>query len=174
MSLSMHFVSTPPIELATPRLVLRRLRADDVDDALAFLADADVAPYLPQVPQPVTRAAAAAFVARTMADPWDRLPTFAVERDRRMIGTVTLAIDPTVPRAMLGYALARTHRGQGLATEAAAAVVAWAFATLPLTDVWATARPDNLRSRRVLAKLGMTEVARTAYEVRYRLRAPAR
>ena len=98
---------------------------------------------------------------------------FAVVLADHVVGTVNLEIDPVHGVAMLGYGLARAHWGRGLATEAAAAVVAWTFATHELIAIWASTHADNLRSQRVLAKLGMTPDPATGTERRYWLRRPA-
>ena len=54
------------------------------------------------------------------------------------------------------YALQPAHWGRGLATEAAAATLDWAFEHLDLEEVIGLARPDNAASRRVLEKLGLS------------------
>jgi RimJ/RimL family protein N-acetyltransferase len=56
----------------------------------------------------------------------------------------------------LDYRYARTSWGQGIATEAGRAVLRHGFATLGLDPIVAVAHPDNLASRRVLAKLGFS------------------
>lgn len=152
--------------IETPRLRLRRFRATDVDDALAYRNDVEFARYLPHVPQPFTREHAEAFVAQNMTEPWETLPTFAIELDGRLIGTVNFDIDRPGRSAMVGYALARAHWGRGFATEATRAGIAWLLATHELERLWASADRDNLRSRRVLEKLGMTLVL-DGPEVRY-------
>ena len=68
------------------------------------------------------------------------------------------------PEVELGYTLARGWWGHGLATEAAEAVVAAAFAQLRLRELLAVVDAGNPPSARVLAKLGMARVGpRTAY-----------
>jgi RimJ/RimL family protein N-acetyltransferase len=54
----------------------------------------------------------------------------------------------------IGYLIRASHRGQGYATEAAAAVVQECLLA-GLTRVWATIRPANTGSRRVAEGLGM-------------------
>lgn len=54
------------------------------------------------------------------------------------------------------YALLPAHWGQGLATEAARAVLDHAFTTLPLTRILAGADPPNAASFAVMERLGMT------------------
>ena len=56
----------------------------------------------------------------------------------------------------LGYDLRRDMWGRGLATEAAGAVVRYAFAELRLPRVISMVRPHNVRSARVAEKVGMT------------------
>lgn len=159
--------------LRTTHLLLRRFQASDVDDARAYRDDLEFARFLPHIPQPFTRQDAEELVARNMTEPWDTLPTFAVVVDDHVIGTVNLEIDPTNRTAMLGYAIARAHWGRGLATEAATAVIRWAFAVHDLVAIWASTDAANTRSRRVLEKLGMTLVQGDTAEVRYELRRDA-
>jgi RimJ/RimL family protein N-acetyltransferase len=54
----------------------------------------------------------------------------------------------------LGYHFLPRYWGKGLATEAARAVVAYAFGTLGLTSIFAGHHPNNIISRRILEKLG--------------------
>jgi RimJ/RimL family protein N-acetyltransferase len=56
----------------------------------------------------------------------------------------------------IGWRLAAEHWGQGLATEGADAVIGYAFKSLGLNEIVATTVPANIRSRRVMEKLGMT------------------
>lgn len=53
------------------------------------------------------------------------------------------------------FVVAREHWGTGLATEAAAALLGYAFGTLGLTRVVAVADPGNAASLAVIRKLGM-------------------
>ena len=63
------------------------------------------------------------------------------------------------PDIEVGYTLARSAWGRGYGTEAARALVEHAFAALDAPRVVAQVEPDNLASRHVLEKLGMTERA---------------
>jgi RimJ/RimL family protein N-acetyltransferase len=60
----------------------------------------------------------------------------------------------------LGYSLARSHWGQGYASEIALALSGWLFATRPDPHFVAFAHVDNTASRRVLEKIGMTPTHR--------------
>jgi ribosomal-protein-alanine N-acetyltransferase len=60
------------------------------------------------------------------------------------------------PCVEVGWRLAREHWGHGYATEAARAVVACAFDQLELDEIVALTTSANVRSRRVMERLGMT------------------
>ncbi len=56
----------------------------------------------------------------------------------------------------IGYALGKAYWGGGYATEAGRVVLRWGFETLALEQIIAVAYPENLASRRVMERLGMT------------------
>jgi len=79
------------------------------------------------------------------------------------IGYVGLAVPnftaPFTPCVEIGWRLAASHWGRGLATEGARAVLAYAFEELRLAEIVSFTVPANLRSRRVMEKIGMTRDA---------------
>lgn len=147
----------PKIE--TERLLLRAFQASDVADALAYRDDQEFARFLLHIPQPFTRQDAEAFVALNMSEPWERAPTFAVVWQATVIGTVNLEVDTGARTAKLGYAIGRAWWGQGIATEATRAVVAWGTDAFDLVRICASTDTRNVRSQRVLEKLGMEREA---------------
>ncbi|MDQ4027753.1 MAG: GNAT family N-acetyltransferase [Actinomycetota bacterium] len=81
--------------------------------------------------------------------------TFTILLDGEVIGAVGVnRFDPMVSTANLGYWLRTDVAGRGLMTEAAAAVVEFAFGELALHRLELTAAPDNAASVRVAEKLG--------------------
>jgi RimJ/RimL family protein N-acetyltransferase len=64
--------------------------------------------------------------------------------------------NPTYRSASLGYCLDEAAWGRGIATEAAGALLDWAFEALDLLRVQAEADTRNAASVRVLEKLGFT------------------
>ena len=87
---------------------------------------------------------------------------YAVELrdDRTFIGYVGLAVPSFeasfTPCVEIGWRLAAAHWGRGLATEGARAVVKHAFGELGLDELVSFTVPENVRSRRVMEKIGMT------------------
>ena len=77
-----------------------------------------------------------------------------VEGDR-VVGTCTLfRIDARHRRAEVGFALARATWGRGLASEALATALRFAFETLDLHRIEADADPRNERSLGLLERHG--------------------
>jgi RimJ/RimL family protein N-acetyltransferase len=87
---------------------------------------------------------------------------YAVElRDSgQFIGFVGLSVPGFqahfTPCVEIGWRLAAEQWNRGLATEAARVVLAYAFETLGLTEVVAFTSEQNIPSRRVMEKIGMT------------------
>ena len=139
------------------RICLRQPCADDVDAVFALFADPAVMRYWSRPPM-TTRAEAEglvaeideAFAARTMLN-W----VVARRSDDVAIGTCTLfRFEPRHRRAEIGYSLRSDHWGRGLAAEAVALSLDWAFRTLGLHRVEADIDPRNAGSRRLLERLG--------------------
>lgn len=61
-----------------------------------------------------------------------------------------------MPCVELGYRLAFEHWHQGYATEGSRATLTHGFTTLGLDEIVAITTSTNTRSRRVMARLGMT------------------
>ena len=144
-----------PIELQTDRLLLRQFRSSDVEDVLVYRDDAEFSHYLPHIPQPFTRRDAEEFVARNMAERWNEFPTFAVILQGTVIGTVNLDVNQADCIAMLGFAIGRAHWGKGIGSEAVRAAVAWSFDAFGLAKISATTDARNVRSQRLMERLGM-------------------
>ncbi len=129
----------------------------------AINRDPDVIRYLNR---PVDEQAVRAFFG-LLLDHWDRhgFGFYAVESRAgdtagQFIGFVGVAYPMFLPglaeRPELGWRLARTAWGQGLATEAATAARDDAFDRLGLEELISSIHPENARSRRLAAKLGMS------------------
>ena len=142
-------------ELATPRLVLRPFGPGDVGDLFEYAKDPEWAEYLlDSVPQPYTRRNAEEFIADRMLAPETQI-SWAIVLDGAGIGGIILSVDSQHETGEIDYALAKSHWGQGLMTEAAGAVVDWGFGQRGLHRISSQADIRNRRSCRVLEKLGM-------------------
>lgn len=147
----------PTPTLTTDRLVLRPFTDADGDDLFALQSDARVLRYW-DAPPWTDRSRSAGFLdrCRRMADEGSGARVvLARRRDAAFLGWCTVSSwNPDFRSASLGYCLAESAWGQGYATEAARALLEWAFASLDLNRVQAEADTRNAASARVLEKLG--------------------
>jgi RimJ/RimL family protein N-acetyltransferase len=151
--------------LHTERLRLAPLTADDLDHLVALDGDAAV------------RRMVDPLGINIPADPeerrtyeWERFVRrsgFYGARERvgdAFIGWFQLEPVPDRPDEVeLGYRLARANWGLGYATEAARALVAYAFDVLGYQRVFAHTLHENPASMRVLEKSGLRVVAPWSY-----------
>jgi RimJ/RimL family protein N-acetyltransferase len=88
---------------------------------------------------------------------------WAVERksDGRLLGMCGLVKRDTLMETDVGYALMPEFRGQGYASEAAAACVRYAQDVLGLPEVWGITGPANAASAAVLAQCGLHDAGIT-------------
>jgi ribosomal-protein-alanine N-acetyltransferase len=147
----------PTPTLRTERLTLRPVEEADADDLFALMSDAHVLRYWDSSPW-TDPEQARGFVARSHRMAAEDIGArVVVERaeDGAFLGWVTFTSwDPDVRSAKLGYVLTRNAWGHGYATEAARAVLTWAYDALPLNRVQSEADTRNPASARVLEKLG--------------------
>ena len=151
---------TPPLPtptLQSDRLRLRPFTDADGDALFALHSNARVLRYWDSPPW-TDRTRADRFLAtcRQMADEGTGA-RLALDRtsDDAFIGWIGLSRwNPDFRSAALGYCLDEPAWGHGYATEAARAVLRWAFDTLDLNRVQAEADTRNVASARVLEKVG--------------------
>jgi ribosomal-protein-alanine N-acetyltransferase len=60
------------------------------------------------------------------------------------------------PQVEVAYTIARDYWGQGLATEAAQAILKYGFEKLNLARLVSLIEPENIASQRVAEKIGMS------------------
>ena len=140
--------------LQTERLVLRAFELSDTVDVFTYAQSPLVGPmagWAPHRTMEDSRQVVQHFMNR--GDVW----AIVEKKTGRVIGSVGLHVDMKreVENArMLGYALGENHWGQGYATEAAIAVLRFAFDQLGCPVISAYHFPKNAKSKRVIKKLG--------------------
>ncbi len=135
-------------EILTPRLRLRQPRPDDLEAMHAVLSQPEGMRYwssLPHVDLDQTRDWLANMIAQSAVTGCD----FVLEHEGRVIGKAGAYRPPEV-----GYILHPDAWGQGLATEALAAIIPHVFARTDADALKADVDPRNLGSLRLLEKLG--------------------
>jgi ribosomal-protein-alanine N-acetyltransferase len=160
-------VELAPLELATRRLILRSMRESDEDLYCQLFCDPETMRF---IGSPWTRAdAARAFrgvLRATRATPPRALFLTMVPKDAQQpIGLCSLQnFDPPGRRAEMGVMVASSSRAQGVASEALIALIAHAFATLPVDEVWVRIALDHAACERTAVLIGLAPNAHAAPE----------
>jgi len=146
--------------LETERLILREWRQSDLQPFSQINADPRVMEFLPA---PLSSQQSDRFVdqiERHIRDHGFGLSAVELRRDHSFIGYIGLAVPSFqasfTPCVEVGWRLSADQWGCGLATEGAREVIRYAFEDLKLDALVSFTMPANLRSRRVMEKLGMT------------------
>ena len=147
--------------LKTKRFELRPPRDGDAARFASLCNDLEIARFTARIPHPYTLDHAEAFLAAVKdAQGSGAEHVFAICEDDILIACAGLspAEDGSVE---LGYWVGADHRGQGVASEAGAALIDFAFSALGAPRVTAGYFVDNPGSGRVLEKLGFRKTGET-------------
>ncbi len=149
-----------PQQLRTERLLLRQWRPEDRAPFAALNADKRVLEHFPGLLSAAKSDELAVKLEREIAERGYGFWAVEVPGVTPFAGFVGISQPGFkahfTPNVEIGWRLAWDHWGQGYATEAARAVVAFAFGTLQLPALVSYTVPANVRSRWVMEKLGFT------------------
>ena len=144
--------------LESPRLSLREFQLEDLDALAAILSDRETMRYYPMS---FDRAAVADWIQRNRtryANDGYGLWAMILKSTCELIGDCGLvrqSVD-AVDEIEIGYHVRRDLWNQGYASEAARACRDFGFANLEVDRLISLIRPENIASRRVAEKNGMT------------------
>ena len=144
-----------PLPPSTERLDFREWKSTDLETFHEICSDPRVMKHVGRG-QPWSFEETRAFVyrARQLSQSHGYCQWPVIHRqDRRLIGYTGFVNSMDGPE--VGWRFATAYWGNGLATEAARAVLAHGFETLGFSRVLATVQEENVASRRVMEKLGM-------------------
>lgn len=155
--------------LETDRLTLRPFTLDDAPRVQALAGDRAIADTTLHIPHPYAEGAAEAWIG-THASEFQagKSVVFAVAvRDTdALVGAIGLTLNSNDARAEMGYWIGKPYWNRGYATEAAHAVLDYAFNELELNRVHASYLSRNPASGRVMEKLGMQHEGRLRQHIR--------
>ena len=155
--------SSPPMPptpvLETPRLVLRPLRRKDAPVIQHRFPRWEIVRHLDaKIPWPYPSGGAAAHIETCLGEMvrgekahWAIIPKTG---PADLIGVIDLWPDDGVSRSQRGFWLDPEFQRQGLMTEAAERVTAYAFTELGWPHLWFSNAQDNHASRRIKEKQG--------------------
>lgn len=151
------FSSIPTIE--TDRLILRAMRVLDAEDMYAYAKREDVTRYLTWEPHPDIKHTKEylTYVGQRYrtGDFYDW--AIVCREDGRMIGSCGFTkFNFASDSAEIGYVLNPHDHGKGYGTEAVEAVLKFGFETLKLHRIEARFIQENIRSLKLMQRVGMT------------------
>jgi ribosomal-protein-alanine N-acetyltransferase len=146
--------------LETERLLLRRWQDSDREPFAAMNADPRVMEFFPST---LTREESDRLIDDIESHFDNRgFGLFATElkSERALIGFIGLHVASFqahfTPCVEIGWRIATPYWGKGLATEGSREVIRFAFEWLRLESLVSFTVPENVASRRLMEKLGMT------------------
>lgn len=152
-------MSLPQPHLTTPRLLLRGFQLEDAPRVALLAGDFDVARMVSSIPHPYEEELAVEWIQghpNQLNSQTALHYAIHLREDDLLIGAIGLQFDRQNQSAELGYWIGKPYWHQGYATEAARAVLEFAFRELGLNRVEARHMTKNPASGRVMQKIGMT------------------
>jgi len=150
-------------EIQTERLILSPLVGDDAAELFGYRSDPEVCRY--QTWAPGSLDDAQRFIENLQSTPFDTPGTWfqfgiRLRAPRRRGGDIGVHFLPDESyQAEIGFTLAPGHRGHGLGTEAVNGLLNHLFVSHRKHRVFASVDPNNLRSIKLLKRVGMRQEA---------------
>ena len=146
--------------LETKQLILRHQVLTDLDDLYALYCDPDIIKYIPDAPRNYqeTREELEWHMNGHPKHPELGLWATIHKGTNKFIGRCGLlpwTVDGTY-EVEVAYTISKAFWGQGLGYEAAQAILNYGFDQLHLTRLICLIDPDNLASKKVATKIGMS------------------
>ncbi|MGE7946683.1 GNAT family N-acetyltransferase [Lysinibacillus sp. NPDC093688] len=150
------------LQIETERLIIRPYALTDLDDLYAVVSEPDFYQFIPEdVPsrddiQRIIEWSIRCNEKNTLTE-IHKLNLAIVDKKRQtLIGYCGLGPDDVKETEVeLYYGISKAYRGQGIAYEAAQALLKYAFNKIGLLKVIAVVHPENVASLRIVDKLGM-------------------
>jgi len=140
----------------TERLFLRKMTEEDLESVFAMRSDADVMRF---IREPQKREEALNWI-KLVSSRWEGekigFCSVLLKETNQFIGWCGLWQLKETGEIEVGYALVKEFWGRGFAVEASQSFLQYGFTDLNLPKIVACANPQNMGSRRVMEKLGMT------------------
>ena len=158
------------MRIETERLILREYYESEADSLFQLANHWDIAKWLVALPHPYRREDATRWIAQVKAQHKNGRPlsfAFALKEGDILIGGGGLDgayAGGKDDKVAVGYWLGLPYQGKGYGTEILKALVAYGFGHLGLGEIYASAKPDNGKSKNTLAKAGFQSIGTVALD----------
>lgn len=144
-------------EIKTERLLLRPLSVNDLNTAHEYSSDFNNTYFMMHLPKENIEETYNFLLCVTKE--WEKenpaFYEFAIVLNNLHIGAISLYLDEERTYAEIGWILHRSYQKLGYATEAARALMDFAFNTLHIKKITAHCDYRNIPSYRVMEKIGL-------------------
>lgn len=146
--------------IVTKNLVLREISCADENDLFVLFSDPEVMRFYDV--EPLTASEQARFYINRFTEGYRHKMSIrwgiTQKGNNTIIGTCGFYNwSKKARRAETGYELLRTYWNKGIMSEALAAMIKFGLAQMNLQRIEAYVEPENLRSRKVLSKIGFQD-----------------
>lgn len=143
--------------ITSERLLLRRFAGHDTKDLLDLVSDPAVARVIPEIK--ADEADIIKYIDRQNSyEPFERGKCFDLaidlKKESKVIGLLTLVVKEH-RQGQIGWVLNVDYRRKGYATEAARALIEYAFKKLGLHRIYAVTSDINISSWKLMERVGM-------------------
>jgi [ribosomal protein S5]-alanine N-acetyltransferase len=146
------FLGVADMFIETERLKIRKFEFNDWKAIFEYTSNPDVMKYIPE--GVFTEADAKDFVKKNIGEKAEKFPVLLKE-DLTLIGHIVFHRYFGEHTYEIGWVFHPSYYNHGFASEAAKAVLKYAFEELKLHRIIATCQPENIGSYRVMEKIGM-------------------
>jgi RimJ/RimL family protein N-acetyltransferase len=155
--------------LTTERLLLRPFSMDDAPAVKDLAGEYEIAATTANIPHPYEDGMAEAWIG-THQEAFEKgeAVSFAIalRSGGQLLGAIGLGINQANSLAEMGYWIGKPYWNRGYCTEAAGAVLEYAFSELGLNRVQARHMTKNPASGRVMQKIGMQYEGRLRQQIK--------
>jgi RimJ/RimL family protein N-acetyltransferase len=146
------------MELTDGVILIRRFRDDDVPGIVAMCNDPLTRRFIPHIPEPYDEDDARAYLdfCDTCWEEGRRRPFAIADAETgEYLGSIDVRLGS---EGAIGYGVAPSARGRGVASRALELVASWALGDGGVERLVLTTHADNLASQRVAERAGFVEV----------------
>lgn len=145
-------------EIRTDRLLLRPLDISDLETVHLYASDADNTKYMFYLPNK-TKEETAAFLNNVTLE-WKKdkpvFYEFAIVYNNKQIGAIQVNLFESDKIGEIGWIISKQFWNKGIGTEAALAIIDFAFNVLKVDELVANCDYRNVASYSLMKKIGMT------------------
>ena len=142
-------------------MILRKWNETDLNSLVKYANNSNIAKWLTNgFPHPYTQEDGKAYISMVTND--NPVKVFAIEVNGEAVGSIGIFPQSDIheKNAEIGYWLAEEQWGKGIMTKAIQEIVEYGFQTFDIVRIFARPFSTNIKSQRILEKVGFELEAR--------------